>query len=189
MKNILYAVLLFLPYISFSQPVNNTTYNELLFNKRSGLLEIVTILDFNNLEQDTICFRAAKWFDSKLMRLNEDKFNVRVAYKDMRDGKVVGRYNDKYDIKRKSKKKSLNISCKIEILVKGNKARVTATSFILPEYGFIPLESVVLNDDNNFSKYYLRLKDNLTSQIIYLNGNLQNWVENYTYIITLDEDW
>jgi len=189
MKKLLYAASLFLTYVSFGQSATNTTYNELVFNKRTELLEIVTILEFGNLEQDTICFRASKWFDSKLMKFNEDKFNVRVSNRNMRDGIVVGRFMDNFSLKLKSNKKSLNISCTIEILVKGNRARVTATAFILPDYGFIPLESVVLNEDQNVSKRYLQLKDNMTTQINNLFVNLRVWVENYHYITTINQDW
>ncbi len=189
MKNVFLIVFFPLACASFGQPAGNIIYNELVFNKRSELLEIVTILEFSNLDQDTICFRATKWFDGKLMKLNEDKFNVRVSNRNMRDGVVVGRYMDNYSLKRKSKKNSLNISCTIEILVKENKVKVTATAFILPDYGFAPIESIVLNEDHNFDKRYLRLKDNMTSQINYLFGNLQNWVENYHHITTIDEDW
>lgn len=183
-KSILLPLLLY-TVAGFSQFNSEPVYDQLVFNKRTQLLEIVTILNFNSLNKDTIYNRAVKWFDSEYKKLNETKYNSRLAYKNVYDSvelQITGRYIDRYDLKKRPGKSTLLLSCTVEILAKENRCKVKLTAYNMPEPVYTQLEYVALDEEKAFIKHYSRLETSVPEKAMVLFSNLQTWIENFQAI-------
>ena len=165
-------------------------YDQLVFNKRTQLLEIVTVLNFNSLNKDTIYNRAVKWFDTKYKEFNDTKYDNRLTYKNFYDTielKISGKYLDSYDLKKKPGKNTLLISCTIEILARDNRCRIKLSSFNMPEPVFTQLEYFVLDEEKTFLRQYRRLEKSIPEKAKVLFSNLQTWIEYFEEI--KEPDW
>jgi hypothetical protein len=188
MKRNIVLLLLSVHFYVHGQSFFDTKSDEIYFNRRSNLLEYTTIIEFNNISKDTIFNRAVKWFNKDYQKFNEDKFDTRICFRNHYDTvelKIVGKYDDLYSTKKNQKKKLLMLSCSIELLIQNNKLKVTLKSFILPDFQFVPIEEVVLNDDRSFRRPFRYLNPNINAKAEYLIINLQKWVEDFE-IITQD---
>lgn len=156
--------------------------NGVVFNPRTELLEVVSIIEFNNIDKDTIFQRAIKWFDSKYKKYNDKKFDNRLCYRNPYDSvelKIIGRYADLYPLGRKPNKKLLLISCTVEIQIRDNRARIILTSYMLPDFQFVTLEEMALDQDRSFRRQFRRLDKNINEKADALIENLHNWIENF----------
>ncbi len=183
MKRFLLIFLILYHFPVAGQNEADRSSNGVVFNPRTELLEVVSIIEFNNnLGKDTIFQRAIKWFDSKYKKYNEEKYDTRLCYRNQYDSvelKIIGRYADVYPLGRKPNKKLLLMSSTIEIQIRDNRARIILTSYILPDFQFVTLEEMALDQDRSFRRQFRRLDQNINTKADALINNLHYWIENF----------
>lgn len=187
---LIFLILYHFPVAGQNDPDRSS--NGVVFNPRTELLEVVSIIEFNNLDKDTIFQRAIKWFDSKYKKYNTEKFDNRLCYRNQFDSvefKIIGRYSDVYPLGRKPNKKLLLMSCTVEIQIKDNRARIILTSYLLPDFQFVTLEEMALDQELSFRRQFRRLDQNISTKADALFNNLHYWIENFEIITQEHLHW
>jgi hypothetical protein len=103
--------------------------------------------------------------------------------------RIEARYRDYYQYKKIGTNNGLEICGRISIAITDQDFHFTMTHLNLPNFGFVPFEEEVLNENKSFRRTYRKLEPELCNKTTYLLNDLIFWVENYENIQNETDSW